>query len=147
MTLQLSWEVGRDPAEILAYLQQELTAGGCAAVICNTVRRAQDIYRILDDARQNGLLDIPKDDLILFHARFPPVWRQEIEQTVLDKFGKNGHRPHKAIVVATQVIEQSLDLDFDLMLTDLAPVDLIIQRAGRLHRHQRPNGTGTPGDW
>jgi CRISPR-associated endonuclease/helicase Cas3 len=116
--------------------------GGCAAVICNTVRRAQDIYRALDDARQKGALDLPEDDLILFHARFPPVWRQAIEQKVLAKFGKPDQakphqRPAKAIVVATQVIEQSLDLDFDLMLTDLAPIDLIIQRAGRLHRHDR----------
>ncbi len=143
ITIQLKWDIGREPADILAYLQQKLVKGGCAAVICNTVRRAQDIYRVLEEARENHTLDIPEDDLILFHARFPPVWRQNIEQKVLKKFGKpdkNGHspdRPHRAIVVATQVIEQSLDLDFDLMLTDLAPIDLLIQRAGRLHRHQR----------
>ena len=141
--VQLSWDVGREPAEILAYLDQALTNGGCAAVICNTVRRAQEIYRELDAARQAGTLDIAEDDLILFHARFPPVWRKDIEQKVLDKFGKpdkdgrSPHRPHKAIIVATQVIEQSLDLDFDLMVTDMAPIDLIIQRAGRLHRHNR----------
>lgn len=147
VTLYLSWDVGREPADILAYLQQELTSGGCAADICNTVRRAQDIYRALDDARQSGALDIPEDDLILFHARFPPIWRQEIERKVLAKFGKPDkdkpdQRPHKAIVIATQVIEQSLDLDFDLMLTDLAPIDLLIQRAGRLHRHQREERYG-----
>ncbi len=140
--VQLDWDVGREPDDILGYLQEKLANGGCAAVICNTVRRAQDIYRALDGARQAGALNILKDDLLLFHARFPPVWRKDIEQKVLAKFGKPDKdnptpRPHKAIVVATQVIEQSLDLDFDLMLTDLAPVDLIIQRAGRLHRHQR----------
>jgi CRISPR-associated endonuclease/helicase Cas3 len=142
VTLQLCWDVGREPADILTYLQEGLAPGGCAAVICNTVRRAQDIYRVLDEAREKGDLDIAEDDLILFHACFPPVWRQEIEQKVLAKFGKPDktkldRRPGKAIVVATQVIEQSLDLDFDLMLTDLAPIDLIIQRAGRLHRHPR----------
>jgi CRISPR-associated endonuclease/helicase Cas3 len=148
VTLQLNWAIGREPADILAYLQEELASGGCAAVICNTVRRAQDIYRILNEARQAGTLDIDQDNLILFHARFPPIWRQEIEADVLRKFGKpdkdghSPHRPHKAVVVATQVIEQSLDLDFDLMITDLAPIDLIIQRAGRLHRHDRKERYG-----
>ena len=131
-TLQLDWSVGREPEAIAAFLQQELADGGCTAVICNTVRRAQDVYRAI---RQANI--VPADELILFHARFPPVWRKAIEAKVLRKFGKEGDRPQKAIVVATQVIEQSLDLDFDLMVTDLAPVDLILQRAGRLHRHKR----------
>jgi CRISPR-associated endonuclease/helicase Cas3 len=64
---------------------------------------------------------------------------------VLDKFDKNS-TPEKRrgqILVATQVVEQSLDLDFDLMITDLAPMDLIIQRVGRLHRHKR-DGRGAP---
>lgn len=138
-TVQLDWSVSREPEAIVDYLKGALVDGGCTAVICNTVRRAQEIYRALQDAN----LDIPPDDLILFHARFPPVWRQGIEDKVLQKFGKpdedgrSPHRPHRAIVVATQVIEQSLDLDFDLMISDLAPVDLILQRAGRLHRHKR----------
>jgi CRISPR-associated endonuclease/helicase Cas3 len=142
-TLQLDWSLGREPKEIVDFLQKELAQGGCAAVICNTVRRAQDVYRALDAARENGALNMPEDDLILFHGRFPPVWREGIEKKVLKKFGKpdeNGQspdRPSKAIVVATQVIEQSLDLDFDVMITDLAPVDLVLQRAGRLHRHKR----------
>ncbi|MFN2135243.1 MAG: CRISPR-associated helicase Cas3', partial [Candidatus Promineifilaceae bacterium] len=130
--LGFNWSVGRQPEEIADFLQGQLAGGGCAAVICNTVRRAQDVYRAIK------LADIvPHDELILFHGRFPPVWRKEIEEKVLGKFGKDGRRPHKAVVVATQVIEQSLDLDFDVMVTDLAPIDLILQRAGRLHRHIR----------
>lgn len=148
ISLPLRWDVGREPEAIVAYLQERLVHGGCAAVICNTVQRTQDIYLALDDARKRGLLNIETDDLILFHARFPPVWRQKIEADVLQKFGKpdkDGHTPHRprtAVVIATQVIEQSLDLDFDLMITDLAPIDLLIQRAGRLHRHQRANRHG-----
>ena len=131
--------VSREPESLVKYLEQRLVLGGCTAIICNTVGRAQELYRALQQAN----LGILEDDLILFHARFPPAWRKDIEAKVLRKFGKpdeNGcspHRPAKAIVIATQVIEQSLDLDFDIMITDLAPIDLILQRAGRLHRHER----------
>lgn len=144
ITLHLNWLDDNSPEAILDFLQTELTYGGCAAVICNTVKRAQIVFELLEDARQQGSLDIKKENLILFHARFPFAWRKPKEDDVLAKFGKpddeKGDRrpePHeKAIVVATQVIEQSLDLDFDVMITDLAPIDLILQRAGRLHRHK-----------
>lgn len=144
VALVIDWSVDREPAAIVDHLCRALASGGCATVICNTVARAQSLYRALREAHQAGFLAIDTDDLILFHARFPPVWRQAIEAAVLAKFGKDNpqNRPTKAIVVATQVIEQSLDLDFDLMITDLAPVDLLIQRAGRLHRHQRPERYG-----
>jgi len=127
--LGLEWV---EPETIAHRLVTELQDGGCAAVICNTVKRAQEMYRAI---KKTGI--VPEQDLMLFHARFPFAWRDEIEKEVLSRFGKGGQRPGKAIVVATQVIEQSLDLDFDLMVTDLAPVDLILQRAGRLHRHQQ----------
>ena len=129
--ITLEW-CGREPQEIVDALQEALQLGGCAAVICNTVARAQVIYRALQEAQL-----VPEDDLALFHARFPFAWREAIEQRVLARFGKGDGRPFKSIVVATQVIEQSLDLDFDFMITDLAPIDLLIQRAGRLHRHPR----------
>lgn len=102
--------------------------GGCAACILNTVGEAQALYEKL----REGLSDI---DLILFHSRFTLERRLEIEKSILKKYGKNGIRPPRGVVVATQVIEQSLDLDFDYMVTDLAPIDLLLQRAGRLHRH------------
>lgn len=141
--VELTWDVGREITAIRDYLTNAVTTGGCVAIICNTVGRAQAIFELLDTARSQGQLPVAEGDLMLFHARFPPVWRKEIEEGVLGKFGKPkqsgepAKRPQRAIVVATQVIEQSLDLDFDLMVTDLAPIDLIIQRAGRLHRHKR----------
>jgi CRISPR-associated endonuclease/helicase Cas3 len=143
-TVALNW-LDRDPMMLAERLQEALSEGGCAAVICNTVRRSQEVYRVL---RENKI--VADENLILFHARFPFGWRKKIEARVLNQFGKRGSRPSKAIVVATQVIEQSLDLDFDLMISDLAPVDLLIQRAGRLHRHagrERPNPLSEPRFW
>jgi len=133
-SIAIEW-VERDPAMLATLIKRELRLGGCAAIICNTVGRAQNVYKALRvaDARDD-------DRLILFHARFPQAWRASTEKAVLEQFGKDGQRPMRAIVVATQVIEQSLDLDFDLMVSDLAPVDLLLQRAGRLHRHSRPEG-------
>lgn len=109
----------------------QLEQGGCGAVIVNTVDRAQTLYRML-----KPLLDA-ETALLLFHARYPADDRSAKEQAVLERFGKEGKRPDRALLIATQVAEQSLDIDFDFMLTDLAPVDLLLQRAGRLHRHER----------
>jgi CRISPR-associated endonuclease/helicase Cas3 len=121
------------PLDLEAIAQQALEQArlsGCVACIVNTVQRAQDLYK--------ALVDNPEGvEIHLFHARYPLEERLQREQTVLARFGKEGVRPHKAILVATQVVEQSLDLDFDVMFTDLAPVDLVLQRAGRLHRHER----------
>ena len=73
---------------------------------------------------------------MLFHARFAIGDRLAIERRVLERFGV-ASKNRSGVLVATQVIEQSLDLDFDVMVTDLAPIDLLIQRAGRLWRHMR----------
>jgi CRISPR-associated endonuclease/helicase Cas3 len=140
--LSLQW---RDEADLVTLLRERLQDGGCAAIICNTVVKAQELYGVLADKKL-----VEKENLILFHARFPQSWRQTKEKDVLKKFSKDSNgrtrsqgedmnpaRPFRAIVIATQVIEQSLDLDFDWMVSEVAPVDLILQRAGRLHRHKR----------
>lgn len=106
--------------------------GGCGAVIVNTVSRAQEVYRMLK-TRVSG-----DTRVLLFHARFPADERGALEHQVSNLFGPHGERPGRALLVATQVAEQSLDIDFDFMISDLAPVDLLLQRAGRLHRHVRP---------
>ncbi|MHB1416581.1 MAG: CRISPR-associated helicase Cas3', partial [Chloroflexota bacterium] len=128
------------------YLVDRLGEGGCACWICNTVDEAQRCYMTL---RKVGAA-LPPDlrpEVLLFHARFPLERRQQIEKEVLGRFGPGGERPRRAVLVATQVVEQSLDLDFDLMATQLAPVDLLLQRLGRLHRHAdtpRPAGLASP---
>jgi len=139
-------------------LRKALAAGGCAAVICNTVRRAQEMHRALEQAFA-GHDDAP--DLALLHARMPFDMREAREKEALLRFGKQGseveidgvtrtvRRPRRAVLVSTQIIEQSLDLDFDLMVSDLAPIDLLLQRSGRLHRHKRarPAGLERPTLW
>lgn len=128
----LEW-IDRDIQQLVARVIDKLGRGGCAAIICNTVDRAQKIFQSIKNAVGGDDIEIS-----LFHARFPYCRRKQIEEEVLQKFGKDrSYRPKKAILVATQVIEQSLDLDFDLLITDLAPIDLIIQRIGRLHRHEQ----------
>ncbi len=109
--------------------------GGLGALVLNTVGDSQQAY---DWLKGKSLGNI---HLELFHARFTAQDRDTIEKRVLDRFGKTGARKQPAILVATQVVEQSLDLDFDHMVSALAPIDLLIQRAGRLHRHRRqPDG-------
>lgn len=120
--------------QVAPLVLQAVQAGGCAVCILNTVQRAQDLHEALKaDAAAQGV------QLLLFHARFPANERQKLEERVLAWLGKKGERPQKAIVIGTQVLEQSLDYDADVMFTDLAPVDLVLQRAGRLWRHQRDN--------
>ena len=118
-------------AHVLALAKQ----GGCVAWIRNTVREAQKAYRQL--ASQADA------EVVLLHARFTRADRNRIEERLVARLGKDADlkhpRPDRLIVVATQVIEQSVDLDFDAMVSDLAPADLLLQRAGRLHRHRRPS--------
>ncbi len=130
-TIRLGW---LDEGGLVKTLRESLADGGCAAVIRNTVGLAQGTY--------SQLRDTLKDDGItveLFHARFPFGRRMEIENAALRRFGKEGGPTdrNKRVLVATQVVEQSLDLDFDVMVSDVAPIDLVVQRAGRLHRHER----------
>ncbi|PKO05842.1 MAG: hypothetical protein CVU41_09455 [Chloroflexi bacterium HGW-Chloroflexi-3] len=119
--------------DLVQTLRVSLSSGGCAAIICNTVSKAQEIYE---------LLHCEFEEVILFHAKFPNGWRIKKEDQIFKKFGKKsnlqkGTRPQKSIIVSTQILEQSLDLDFDVMFTELAPVDLVLQRIGRLYRHER----------
>lgn len=125
-----------EPADVARQATEYIRQGATVMVICNTVVRAQKVFQLLD---QNQLL--PEADRMLLHARMPQAWRQQREKDALERFGENrSARP--GLLVGTQVIEQSLDIDADVMITDLAPVDLLLQRAGRLHRHQRERPAG-----
>jgi CRISPR-associated endonuclease/helicase Cas3 len=155
-TLRLEWVTGHlqgkaQECSLGARLKEVLAEGGCAAVICNTVSRAQEVYASLKPFFPERDAGDSRPELELLHARFLFEGREARERRALVRFGKPDgrvdlgddgmgkvRRPRRAVLVATQVIEQSLDLDFDLMVTEMAPVDLLLQRAGRLHRHVRP---------
>ena len=121
-----------DLAEAHAAVLEAASKGAAVALIRNTVDEAV--------ASHGELASAFDGEMLLFHARFAMADRLAIEERVLEKFGRAPKIARPGILVATQVIEQSLDLDFDLIATDLAPIDLLIQRAGRLWRHmdQRP---------
>lgn len=120
-----------------------ISGGGNAAFICNTVRSAQGLYEIFATAQRRGEIDA----VTLLHSQFRLRERTMLEDRVVGLYGPGSReRPQRSVVVATQVIEQSLDIDFDLLATELAPIDLLLQRAGRLHRHalDRPAAVAAP---
>lgn len=134
----LAVEVLSDRSDVAGQIQRALENNQAVCWIRNTVDDARDAYQQALDAGWTN-----PDKTTLFHSRFAMCDRQVIETDVLERFGKDSTPEQRAgqLLIATQVIEQSLDLDFDLMITDLAPIDLIIQRAGRLQRHTR-NASG-----
>ena len=117
--------LGNDDDALVAKIKESIDGGGIAGVIVNTVKRAQKLSQQLSD--------IP---VLLLHSAFLATDRSHLEEKLMKQIGKNGQRPDKLIVVGTQVLSQSLDIDFDVLFTDIAPIDLLIQRIGRLHRHQ-----------
>ncbi|MCZ7430386.1 CRISPR-associated endonuclease Cas3'' [Streptomyces sp. WMMC1477] len=150
-------------AAVLDALVGVADEGGCVAVICTTVAEAQQTYRALryhyrsrygagylgwddrsaEDGEREDAAAGPR--LRLLHARFPAHRRAEITAEAESWFGRTDKPgvcrpagPRGAILVATQVIEQSLDLDFDLVVSDLAPMAMLLQRAGRVWRHLEP---------
>lgn len=127
-----------DDESLVSLLKDRLSQGGCAGVVCDTVSRAQHAYRILADA-------VGANNVFLTHSRFIDLDRMDNERIIRESLGPestttNGRRPVLNITVGTQVLEQSLDIDFDVLVTDIAPTDLLLQRLGRVHRHKRGEG-------
>ncbi|MBP9013270.1 MAG: CRISPR-associated helicase Cas3' [Smithella sp.] len=105
--------------------------GGAVLWVSNTVDAAQKQFKRFND------LTYGKIPVGLLHARFP-FWRREIiENEWMQRLGKNGKTRCASILVSTQIVEQSVDIDADLIITELAPTDMLLQRLGRLWRHER----------
>ncbi|MGD9944237.1 MAG: CRISPR-associated helicase Cas3', partial [Burkholderiaceae bacterium] len=118
--------------EALAVVLAQARAGRCVCWIRNTVEDARRAWKALKE-------HLPAGDVDLFHSRFAMGDRLTIEDRVLARFGKHSTADQRRgkVLIGTQVLEQSLDFCVDAMISDLAPMDLLIQRIGRLQRHAR----------
>lgn len=125
-----------DDEQLMVKVADTIKDGGVAGIVVNTVKRAQKLYKIIPDG-------IPK---LLLHSAFLAPDRTKLEEKLQKYIGKGAKRPEKMIVIGTQVLEQSLDIDFDVLFTDIAPMDLVLQRIGRMHRHniKRPKQLAAP---
>ncbi|MFH8491946.1 HD domain-containing protein [Streptomyces longisporoflavus] len=125
-----------------AWLAEELADGGCALVVRDTRARAQGLYQLLRER-------LGPQDVVLLHEHMTARDRALRTARCLRALSArdDGNRPRRLVVVATQVAQESFDVDVDLLVTDLAPIDLLVQRAGRLHRtpgRRRPVRMHTP---
>lgn len=120
--------------DMIRLMDERLQDGGCGCIIANTVKAAQEIYTVCVHSMEQVRV-------ILYHAQFTVPDRYEKEKQLLDKMGKSScdSDRNRLILIGTQVLEQSLDYDADIMVTQLCPIDLLLQRIGRLHRHDKRN--------
>lgn len=133
--------------ELIYQIQAAVEDGGCLGIIVNTVKRAQWLSEELENS-------FGEDVVRTIHSQFIATDRMLKEKELRRELGPqdkhHDHRPRFRIIVGTQVLEQSLDIDFDLLITDLCPMDLLLQRMGRLHRFnqtKRPNRLTHPECW
>jgi CRISPR-associated endonuclease/helicase Cas3 len=129
-TVQVHYEA--DIEHVFSHICEALQRGKCVGWIRNTVTDAIDAYDHLSKL-------VARENITLFHARFALRDRLKKETLVLNSFGEKSTQEVRRgrLMIATQVAEQSLDVDFDVLITDLAPIDRVLQRAGRLQRHVR----------
>ncbi|MDX2193331.1 MAG: CRISPR-associated helicase Cas3' [Gemmatimonadales bacterium] len=119
--------------------------GARVLVLRNTVQKATDTFAHLAARGGTALFGVPRRPPAPYHARYTDADRVAMDEAVRAGFGLGG-TAGAGILVATQVVEQSLDVDFDVLMTDLCPIDVLVQRLGRVHRHarQRPGCSTEP---
>jgi CRISPR-associated endonuclease/helicase Cas3 len=157
------------PYRIAAVAIEKARRGAKVLVVRNTVGAAMQTHEAVEALGAGDLLLTVKGVAAPHHSRFSPNDRRLLDEAVEDAFGRNSGRPMDAskakggkngkkakrgsprprglILIATQTVEQSIDIDADALITDLAPMDVLLQRIGRLHRHKRsdrPRGFARP---
>ncbi len=136
------WIAEGDVEHLAKFALDHASRGARVLIIRNTVnqvtRTLAAIEALAEDTGKQHLLFTCKGVVAPHHSRFAAPDRVDLDNAVVDAFGKGcGQKP--MILVATQTVEQSLDIDCDRLITDLCPMDVLLQRLGRLHRHDRPN--------
>lgn len=135
-----------DPEVVAATALEAAQAGACVLVVRNLVRdcvATQQALEALASVRgARELLFTVGEVVAPHHSRYAREDRSRLDVAVEALFGKQRPSGCGRVLVATQTVEQSLDLDADLLLTDLCPMDVLLQRVGRLHRHERPRPAG-----
>jgi CRISPR-associated endonuclease/helicase Cas3 len=130
----VSLNYGVNKSALLKQAVQDYKSGACVLWIENTVVEAQDTYDYFCSL-------IAPDDIGLLHSRFTAFDRTSKEDTWTTRLGKkidpNNRKSHPCILVGTQVCEQSLDIDADVLYTSICPIDMFIQRVGRIWRHRK----------
>lgn len=145
----VSWSLATEADVGIEAAVAAAQGGARVCMLRNTVRGARAVLRALVKRGHQNLIWRPEgvDFPVAYHSRYIAADREFLDTAVLDTFGRSGRAPSSGILVATQVVEQSLDVDFDFMVTDMAPMDVLLQRIGRLHRHperQRPKVASAP---
>lgn len=103
-------------------------------VCCNTVRRAFEVYAVLEKKLRERCPDTEDFELILLHSRFNSQDRNRKEKSIMDRTGVTSSQRQRTIVIATQVVEVSLNIDLDTLYTEAAPLEALLQRFGRVNR-------------
>jgi CRISPR-associated endonuclease/helicase Cas3 len=125
--------------EIASFAMELAKAGARVLIIRNLVKDCIKTQKAIEEKAgiQYDLLFNVNGVAAPHHSRFAPDDRTRLDHEIEKTFGKKTDK-HSVIAVATQTVEQSLDIDADIMITDLCPMDVLLQRIGRLHRHERP---------
>jgi CRISPR-associated endonuclease/helicase Cas3 len=127
---------------LVPMLVEALQRGARILVVCNTVARANALFRRVETTLQRSHPELLSALFNLdgvrcpHHGRFAREDREQLDAAVTAQLGKNSPGGAR-LLIGTQTLEQSLDIDADWLVTDLAPMDVLIQRFGRLHRHAR----------
>jgi CRISPR-associated endonuclease/helicase Cas3 len=125
-----------DPSALLPTIGQALAQGARILVVLNTVGRTLALQRNAEGTTPTDTLFHCRDVITPHHGRYSPADRELLDTTVSQRLGK-GSAAGPLLLIGTQTLEQSLDIDADLLITDLCPMDVLLQRIGRLHRHER----------